>query len=135
MNSHLTIRDDLVRALAGEASRLRSLENQNPTDIGKAGRDISAEQRTITVSAVKKVLKALLEKTITPSDANSWAWLARGGVVRTIEGVAVRVETDYQDDKEEAIAEAVSRLSELGDLVDGTIDDTELKQLIQVLTD
>ncbi len=123
---------DLKRVIAGDVAGMRMLVNQS--DVSRVGEEIPEQERTLRPSAVKRVLKALLERSITPKQANVWAWFVRSGHVPGSKEPVRSLSINYQEDCDEPIAEAVSRLTELGDVIDGTIDDDELRKLIADLS-
>jgi hypothetical protein len=49
------------------------------------------------------------------------------------EGPIRPISVEYEPAQEEQIVEAVSRLEQLGDLVDGVIDNDELRELLEAL--
>jgi hypothetical protein len=88
---------------------------------------------TIKSSAVIRVLRDLEHKKIAPEQARKWAPFVKRGYISTDQAPVRFVDVPYQADREAAIVDAISRLDELGDLVDGTIDEDELLHLIERL--
>jgi hypothetical protein len=71
---------------------------------------------------------------ISPAQAQDWASFVRWGALSG-SGAASRAEigVDYELERENAVADAVARLDELGDVVDGTIPPDEIERLIAML--
>jgi hypothetical protein len=92
------------------------------------------EPLLVTRSGAVTVLKGLLEGAWTPDQVQAWASFVRRGYVTGRNGHPVRpLDVEYEGAFEEAIAAAVSRLDEIGDLVDGVISTGEILDLLQLL--
>jgi hypothetical protein len=61
--------------------------------------------------------------------------MRRGYVESQVGGPVRPVLIEYETDFEDAIVEAISRLDEIGDVVDGCIPSAEIAQLIAPLLD
>jgi cell fate regulator YaaT (PSP1 superfamily) len=103
-------------------------------EILDAMRNISEGNLVIRLGAVTRVLTELLNRQISSSEAQVWASFIRRGYVSTNKKPVKTIDISYQQDHEDAIAYAISRLDELGDIVDGTIEDDELRSLIDDLS-
>jgi len=69
-----------------------------------------------------------------PSDVQQWASFVRRGYIVGAKTSAVEpINIDYEVSHEEQIAEIVSRLDGIGDIVDGNISDDELAAMIHTL--
>jgi hypothetical protein len=86
-------------------------------------RNISGDSLVVRPGAVARVLTELLNRQISPSEAQVWASFIRRGYVSTNKKPVKTIDISYQQDHEDAITNAISRLDELGDTVDGTIED------------
>jgi hypothetical protein len=129
--------DDIIRILSGDAAHMQVLLHRQQADIGRIAQHIPPEQRALTAAAVQLVLNALAKGEITPNQAQLWASFVRRGYVSSTaqEGQPIRaIEIPYQSEREDSIATAISRLDELGDVIDGTIDHDELRHLIAQLS-
>ena len=84
-------------------------------------------------TAVIRVLSALADGSVTDGSAQRWAAFMRWGVVSATQRTDLDVE--WEPAFELAIAEALGRMDELGDLIDGTIDADEITQLIKALSE
>lgn len=127
--------DDLTQILSGDVTHMTVLTGHSQTEIVAIKNAISTEPLMVTSSAVRRVLQNLLSREIIAEQAQEWASFVRRGYIATKEKSIQPISFDYQGDREEEIVEAIARLDELGDIVDGTIDDDELRDLIERLRD
>jgi hypothetical protein len=124
-------RADLVRIVAGDATHIDVIARHPQSEIARVVEGMPEANLTITPSAVKRVLLDFKRKEITTEQAKAWASFVRRGYISTRETGGIQpILISYQGDCEDEIAHTISRLEELGDLVDGTIDDDELRGLI-----
>lgn len=130
MNPRQLTADDLVRVICGDAQRIGLLVDQ--ADVARVAAGIPERQRTLTPIAVKVVLTALLHREVTPEQAQAWASFVRRGFipVSAKDQSVPQIYIAYQEDHLDSIVDAVARLDELGDIIDGTISDSELQSLI-----
>ena len=84
----------------------------------------------VSASGVASVLRQLRAGTVAPEQAQSWASLVRRGW--WAHGTYV-IHIDYDESCEDAIADAVGRMDELGDLIDGEISVAETATLLAEL--
>jgi len=69
-----------------------------------------------------------------PSDVQQWASFVRRSYIAGTKTSAIEpINIDYEVSHEEQIAEIVSRLDEIGDIVDGNISDDELAAMIHTV--
>ena len=129
MNCFTAILSPLMRVVEGDLSYLDQLLGYPHATIEQAFHQ--AEQLFLTRAAVLNVLTGLKEGTLDPKTVQQWASLMRRGYVgRATEGQPVRpVEIEYEPEFEGPISEVLSRLDELGDIIDGEIDQNELTEL------
>lgn len=123
--------EDLSRVISGDLERMRLLTNQ--AEIVRVADQLHEAERTLKASAVKKVLTSLLQREISPEQAQSWASFVRWGLIATKERPIKAIDIPVQEECEDIILDAISRLDELGDVIDGTVSDPELRELIKVL--
>jgi hypothetical protein len=133
MNQQALKTDDLVRILAGEARHVSVLKGRPHAELENVAAAIPVLALTLKATAVKRVLNDLLKKRITPVEGQEWASFVMRGYMPSREGPIRPISVDYEPAQEEHIVEAVSRLEQLGDLVDGVIDDDELRKLLEAL--
>jgi hypothetical protein len=124
--------DDLVRIISGDVERIHLLTSQ--ADVMRLASQIPKGQRTLTADTVKRVLIALLQRRISPEQAQRWASFVRWGLIPTAEMKVNAIEIPKQEDCEDKIVDSLARLDELGDIIDGSIDDAELRELIEDLS-
>jgi hypothetical protein len=121
----------ILSVLSGNASLLQMLKRQD--EIERVGKEIPENKLAVVSSAVRRVLTALLRKEITSGQAQAWASFVRRGFIPTDQKLLKPLPIFYQQECEDDIAEAISRMDELGDIIDGTMDDDEIRELIQKL--
>jgi hypothetical protein len=124
---------DLIRILSGEAAHVDVLKGHRQAEIIRLAEGLPLADLTIKASAVTRVLTDLGHMKIAAEQAQAWASFVRRGYISTDNEPVQPIDVPYQADREEAIGEAISRLDELGDLIDGTISDDELQHLIETL--
>ena len=90
---------------------------------------------TLTRSSVASVIRRLLNREISSKDAPLWASFVRRGYVEVGGGPLGPILILFSDDGEVEIANAVARLDELGDQIDGVISTRELQQMLNRLID
>ena len=127
--------DDLLRVLAGDAPHISTLKTYGQSEIARVAGSLSSEQLKVNSHVVRRVLANLLQKSISSEQAQGWASFIKRGCVSTKETPVYPISICYEPDQEDQIAEVLSRLDELGDLIDGTIDDNELRNLIDELNE
>lgn len=135
MNQDALQVDDIQQVLAGDAARIDQFVGHSQSEIAAIAGRMTRESLTVTPRAIRRVLLDLLQEQISPEQAQMWANFVKRGHVLTKEKPLQVIATHYQTDREDEIVEALSRLDELGDVVDGSIDDNELKQLINLMHD
>jgi hypothetical protein len=122
------IRDAVEMLVAGDVSKVSVVRSVSQSDLEWACGETTFE---LTNVAVIEVLGKLANGFITDSEAQLWASFVRRGFAEGSSIGAVRpLNIEWSIHHEDAIAEAISRLDELGDLIDGTIDVIEIRNLI-----
>jgi len=112
------VRGFVDRVVAGDAEALMSLSDV-PHDLildAMAGADL-----VVDAESVGRVLRDLARRTIDGTAAQRWASFVRRGYIANMRkgGVIKPLMIEYDPRHEEAIAEIVARLDEIGDAVDG----------------
>lgn len=123
-----TVADVLRRAVDGDLNAFRTLR-----DIARGEWQAVAKapgELILTANAVAAVLVALRCGARDEGTVNAWAWFVMRGSVVLQSGQVVSVDIDWDPAQEEVIGEALHRLSELGDVIDGTIGNEEIDHLI-----
>ena len=123
----------LVAVLHGNPAAVQVLLSVEHKDLQAAGVAVG-RPALVTRSAAVRVLRGLLDKSWTPEQAQAWASFVRRGYVAGHGVHPVRpLDIDFDGACEEEIAAAVSRLDEIGDLVDGEVTTDEILDLLQLL--
>ena len=93
------------------------------------------EPLVLSAEAVVRVLEAFRDDRLDARLAQRWASLMRFGYRDDARapGPVRPVDIDFEQAKEDEIVEAVARLDELGDLVDGELHAPEIDELIAAL--
>ncbi len=93
---------------------------------GLAGRPLM-----LTEHAVTKVLRDLRAGRVEPGDVQQWAsFVRRGYAPGAGRGPIQPLDIEYAPEFEDAIVEALARLDEIGDVVDGHLGPTEIDELL-----
>ena len=88
----------------------------------------------LQAAAVTRVLYGMLSDNISGDDAQLWASFVRRGFAASADQGPIRpLRIDYEEKHEDAIVEAIARLDEIGDLIDGNIGRSEIADLIDGL--
>lgn len=88
----------------------------------------------LTSEAVAVAVQSLLEKQAAPDACQLWAsFVRRGYLSRNASSGAPPLHIEYERANEMQIVEAISRLDELGDIVDGEISDEEARKILRSL--
>lgn len=125
----------LTAVLEGDPLSLSVIESLEHHDLLSAAVEVR-RQAVVRRSAVVDVLRGLLVGAWTPEQVQAWASFVRRGHIAGRSGLPVRpLDIEYDDACEEEIAAAVSRLDEIGDLVDGEVTTGEILDLLQLLGD
>ncbi|HSY15741.1 MAG TPA: hypothetical protein VK816_07130 [Jatrophihabitantaceae bacterium] len=88
----------------------------------------------LTRDTVVTVLKRLRANLISPAEVQAWAsFVKRGYIVGRSTGPVRPVDIEYQRGYETAISESISRLDEIGDVVDGVLREGEIDDFLAAL--
>ena len=87
----------------------------------------------VTRQAAATVLRDLSAGKVTGPEAQAWASFIRHGYVAGGRGPVRPLPIDYESEFEDAIVEAISRMDEIGDVVDGELDRDEIEGLLEEL--
>lgn len=130
-SSH-SLSDALRNALSGDLEAFEMLLSTPNVELSKTVENLPEEQLILTKKAVRKILSSLQSGLISPEQAQSWASFVRRGYVPEKGNARIRpINIHYED--EDDLAGVVGRLDELGDRVDGKIDNAELTELLQTV--
>lgn len=121
----------LERALDGEVTSQEIIDGWSDEQLRSA---TEGRQFTLRAASVARVLSSLTNGAITPTQAQRWASFMRWGYVASTPGRGgTDVDIEYEAQYEDAIIEAIARLDELGDLIDGDLRPGEADQLLAAL--
>lgn len=124
----------LEAVLRGEPAAMETIVRTDHQAIRAAGATIAAPL-TLTRGATSNVLNEMAAGGVSPELAQAWAsfvrrgYVERSGVDQPISPLAIEFETA----REEAISQAVSRLDEIGDVIDGQVDKDQVLDLLRNL--
>lgn len=97
---------------------------------------IKLQKLCLTRASIINVLSVLQEGAVQPHLAQKWASFMKRGYIGTSSCVPLDpIEIDYDKTSEEIIVEVLSRLDEIGDLIDGNVEPREIGEWIRLLTD
>ena len=129
--------EDIRQIVIGNTAHVRVIMNRPHRELATLAGQLSLNERTVKADAVKRVLEDLRNGEIPPEQAQPWASFLRYGY---LPGSADPTESvhpidfPYETNCEDAIAEAISRMEELGDLIDGTLERNEIQSLLEQLS-
>lgn len=91
----------------------------------------------VTREATVGVLRGLLDHRYAPLAVQAWASLMRWGFIARPEarGPIQLIEIEFDDACEESISEILSRLDEIGDMIDGEVTSSEILEFLRLLGD
>ncbi len=117
---------EFVKGKIDEASKLKNLDHE-------VLEGLYAENSPITIDKddVKSVLIQLKNKDALEEDVQLWACFLRWGNFPSDNRKPIfPIDIEYKLEDEDWIVEVVSRLDELGDLIDGTISEKEINKYL-----
>ena len=127
------LRSALTRVISGDVIAIATLLD---VPHQRVAADTDGISLTVRRESVARVLRNLAQQEITGSQAQQWASFVRYGHVpqpdshEPIKPVRIGYEADYEG----AIADVISRLDEIGDLIDGEVPDAaEISALLALL--
>lgn len=123
----------LDRALGGDPEAIADIANSDYPSLLEAQRS-AGHPLILTRAATVAVLRGLLDHRLPLVDVQSWASLARRGYIAGREAGPIQpLEIEFEDAWEDAISAAISRLDEIGDVIDGEVTSREVLYLLQLL--
>lgn len=128
--------EDLKAAIAavleGDVNRLSTILVANHADLQDAAAKLT--QLLVSRSALTRVLKEWRNGRWTADDVQKWASFVRNGYVAGKNIGEIRpIDIEYDIGDEDLIVEIIGRLDEIGDLIDGHIDDNEQEEMLRAL--
>lgn len=120
----------LVRGDLGALSDILSVDHAAIREAAGA----LGEPLIITRAAAVLVLRGLLDGAFSPELTQAWAsFVRRGYTARSGDGPMRPIDIDFAQAYEDGISATVSRLDEIGDVIDGELSSDEVHALIQLL--
>jgi hypothetical protein len=120
----------LAAVLAGDVASMASLREVPQQELAAA----ADGPLLLTRDAVVRVLRSYSAGEFSDAAVQSWASFVRRGYVAGGGGQPVHaLPIDWEAAHEDAMAEAIERLDELGEPVDGTLREGELDELLAAL--
>jgi hypothetical protein len=127
----MTAEDALRAVLAGEVGAMTELGEYTQQQLADAA---GATNNLLRASAVATVLARYESGALSLRETQRWAAFLRWGhMPDASQGPLRPIEIDYEAAHEDAIVEALARLDELGDLIDGELRAGEAAELRQAL--
>ena len=113
--------EDVVRLLEGDVQAAARVAEQSDEVLAACAKALPP--LLLTKQAVSRALSSLLAQEITPEQAQSWAsflfWSS-----------PVNIEWEEDSDEDDTIAQAIHRMEEIGDVIDGELGPEEIRELI-----
>ena len=127
-----TLASAIAAVVDGDLNALSTVSAANDDDLLSAAAELP--DLTISRPALIKVLKAWRSGLGSADDVQRWASFVRRGYIagRFHSGVA-SIDIAYDANDEELIVEIIGRFDEIGDLIDGHIDDNEQEAMLKAL--
>jgi Trp operon repressor len=120
---------NLIKSVDGDIVAFEALKQTN----GKRLRSDSPKslKLVVTLDTVKHVLQALQDGRISPQQAQQWAsFIRRGYVAGTTRGPVRPLNIEYDAANANEVTDLISRLDELGDLIDGELSAAEISAMV-----
>jgi hypothetical protein len=124
--------DGLMAVLAGRPSAVLLLEMVSHDHLAAAAASLDMRLE-VSRDATVGVLRGLADGTLAPGDVQRWASFVRRGYTTSAVSPVRPLDIEYESSWEDCIAEAVSRLDEIGDSIDGDVTPEEVCELLQML--
>jgi hypothetical protein len=125
--------DALERALQGDANAIADISRADHPSVREAEKSIGAPLVVTRVGTVC-ILRGLIDGRFSPSAVQAWASFMRRGFVEGVaDGPIQPIDIEFEEAWEDAISAAVSRLDEIGDVIDGEVTAGEALDLLQLL--
>lgn len=113
--------------VAGDAARVDFLAKRPPSELAQ---DTGDRTFVLTADAVCRVLSGLAAGGVRPEVAQRWASFVRRGYVGGTESPpATPIEIGYEQERESQLADAIDRLDQLGDSIDGTLRAVDIEHI------
>jgi hypothetical protein len=121
----------IAETVGGDLTAFRGLLEQEYARVERLADSLT--DLVVTKEGLLRVLVEFQQQTVPEDLIQQWASFVRRGYFGYSAAPIRRLDIRYDDSAEEEIVEVVSRLDELGDVVDGEISGEELSQMIDTL--
>jgi hypothetical protein len=119
----------LTQAVGGDFAALAVVRKQPHEWIADARSRLP--ELAVSGAALVRVLEELRDGHISKEDAQAWAsFVRRGYIAGRISFPVSPIDISYAQGIEDLVAGIISRLDELGDKIDGDIDNTEVAEML-----
>jgi hypothetical protein len=126
------LEEAITAAVAGDLDALPTIESASQSDLLQAASNL--HPLTLTKSALIRVLKGWPSGADADENVQRWASFVRRGYVAGRRDDPVQsIDIEYDQSDEDLIVEIIGRFDELGDVVDGEIDDAEKQSMMNAL--
>ena len=126
-----SVANALRDAVGGDVHAIEQIENVAHAPMAEVAEPLAP--LVLTRVALSRVLSDLRDGVISTEQAQRWASFVRRGYVQGANASPVQpIDINYED--EETIVDPLSRLDELGDVIDGTMPVDELNSWIARLS-
>ena len=127
--------NDLIESVHGDLGSYARLAKQPMSVVRGFEHSLDDHPLVLTTASLCKVLTAFQRHEVSPDLVQEWASFIRWGFLPgdTEQGRPIAI--DYDPRAEDRLVEVIARLDELGDPIDGEIDDDELVTMIGTLAD
>lgn len=128
----ITLEAALLAVVAGDLDAFPILLSAGPAELQGAARNLNS--LSISRAALMSVLQDWRSGGHSAADVQQWASFVRRGYIA---GKALRgahpLNIKYDADDEDLIVEIIGRFDEIGDLIDGRIDENEQVEMLRLL--
>jgi hypothetical protein len=122
---------ELDKMMAGDLSAVTAVAAAPHDGVVTAWQ--GSKEHELSSSAVRRVLRQLLDGTADPASAQLWASFVMRGYLEPV-GPPIRPLTiEYEQVFEDEIVEALHYLDQIGDLIDGDVEPGRLAELLAAL--
>jgi hypothetical protein len=125
---------DLIKSVHGDLGSFARLAKQPMSVVRGFEQSLDDHPLVLTTASLRKVLTAFARHEVSPDLVQEWASFIRWGFMPRDTEPGRPIAINFDPRAEDRIVEVIARLDELGDPIDGEIDDAELITLIGSLS-
>lgn len=130
MDSSLRVLQAIEAAIGGDPTAVSDLARFGPDDL----EEMRERKLVLHRASVVTVLQGHAAGLWAPEQVQAWAsFVRRGRVVGSWSGAIRPLDIEYEQAFEDEIVEAIGRLDEIGDIIDGEVSPEEARDLIRML--